>query len=209
VWFAATALGGLVSALAFLGSVRVGAWLNLQGQTTPGVVLFAIPFAVAAVAAIPPGLVLLRRGARGAPGNRLLEWLGASAFGGLLPVGYLIYDNPHLPTRTDVLTWYLPVTLVVAGLVATAQTLSLHAMFPRSRVIWYGPLTVLGWALGWSTYLLTLSSVLTQSAVPGILWYCLPWGIIGGCSGLVVSGFPSNRAAQEEVPLWPGPEPMR
>ena len=208
MWVAATTLGGLLSALAFLGAVRVGAWLNVQGQDSPGVVFLAIPFAVAAGAALPPGLVLLQSGARGAPGNRLLEWLGASALGGLLPFGYLVYENPHLPTRTDVLTWYLPVTLVVAGLVATAQTLSLRAMFPRSRIIWYGPLTLLGWALGWSTYLLGPSSLFPQSAVPGILWYCLPWAIIGGCSGVVVCGFLSSRAAREAVPLWPGPEPM-
>jgi hypothetical protein len=208
VWVAAATLGGLLSALAFLGAVHAGAWLNVQGQATPGVVFLAIPFAVAAGAAIPPGVVLLQSGARGEPGNRLLGWLGASALGGLLPFGYLVYENPHLPTGTDVLTWYLPVTLVVAGLVATAQTLSLRAMFPRSRVIWYGPLTVLGWALGWSAYLLGPSSLFPQSAVLGLLWYCLPWAIIGGCSGVAVSGLLSSRAAREAVPLWPGLEPM-
>jgi hypothetical protein len=54
-----------------------------------------------------------------------------------------------------------------------------------------------------------LSQRAHQQTVPGILWYCLPWGIIGMFSGVVISGFPSKRAAREEAPLWPCREPRR
>jgi hypothetical protein len=75
----------------------------------------------------------------------LLAWLGASALGGLLILGYLFYDTTLPPSLSDVLRWYLPVTLVVAGLLATAQTRALRVIVPGSRSVWwYAPLTVLG-----------------------------------------------------------------
>jgi hypothetical protein len=189
----------LATPLAFLLASRVDAWLNPQASPTSGVgvLILTVPFAAAAVGALPQGLVLQHRDLWGDGGTRLLAWLSASALGGLLPLGY-VFDDTNQPTLTDVLHWYLPVTLVVAGLVATAQTRALRAVVPRRgtrSVWWYAPMTVLGWALGWPIALLSLSGGRTTSMVLGILWYGLPWGIIGMFSGAVVSGFPSNRAA--------------
>jgi hypothetical protein len=66
VWVAATALGGLATPLAFLIYAHVDAWLNPQASPTAGVeiLILVVPFAAAAVAALPQGLVLRSRGAR-------------------------------------------------------------------------------------------------------------------------------------------------
>jgi hypothetical protein len=201
---AATLAGGVLQVLILAFAFTTAAALNAQpresGQAVwlASVLYLAALFVAPALGALPQAVVVGRSAAQGRQSRRALGWIGAGALGGLLYIGYAMYDNTSRPTWSDVLGWYGLVTVAVSLLVVGAQAAVLRQVVPASRPRAYTLLTAAGWLVGW-TFFLVYSGGSGGSGLWGLvgpyLWYGVPLALIGACSGFVLAPLLSTRAS--------------
>jgi len=196
-WAAATASGGLVYGLMISISFGVVPH-SLTTSTPPPAALIvrlsvvANPFFAAALASIPPALLVGRLTAPEHRATRMVWWVIASGVGGFLIIAYLLVDITGPVTWDEIRYWYAPVTAIVAFLTTSAQALALLRLVSRFTLAFYIPITTIGWVIGWSLEILNSPG----SDIPDIsvvLWFALPFLCIGICSGLVLAHQLSKR----------------
>ena len=183
----ASVLGGMLSALPLVFGFALG--------SVPAIVTG--PFVGAAIGALPQALLVSRSAAQGQRSGRVLAWVATSTLGGLLFIGFLFYDLTSPPTWEDVSHWYAPVTAVVSLLVAGAQTAALYQMVRMPHLVAYLPLTMVGWVVGWSIFMVNASATAQGGSlwarVGSYLWTAAPFALIGAFSGVVLAPALSTR----------------
>lgn len=209
-WVAASAAGGWLSALvSALGFGLVAVLTTSSHSTSPsraGIEILPASFFIAAgMAALPQALLLSHGAAPGRRRSRALGWIAAGAVGGLLGIGYLLYDNTSFPTWEDLTRWYIPITLVVSLLVAGAQGIVLKRILSPFRLLLYVAMTLAGWTVGWSVYLLDLEEAWVGAprlwAVLGpVLSYAVPMTVIGAASGLALAPALARQVRNRALP---------
>jgi hypothetical protein len=174
-------------------------------QSAP--VIIAGPFVGAAIGAVPQALLLRRSASQGQRSGRELAWIATSTLGGLLVIGYLVYDITSAPSWADVIGWYAPVTAVVSLLVASAQTAALYRMVPMPRLLAYLPLTMAGWIAGWSIFMVNASAAAQGGSlwarIDSYLWYAAPFALIGALSGVVLAPHLSTTNRERPAGAYP------
>jgi hypothetical protein len=209
---AATLVGGTVHALILTFAFATSTALNAQYQNRvappyvwlASVIYLASLFVAPAVGALPQAVLVSQSAALGRRSRRALGWIAASALGGLLYVGYAMYDNTNQPTWNDVLGWYALVTVAVSLLVVGAQAAVLRQVVSPSHLRVYMLLTAAGWLVGWSIFVVYSASA-GGSGLWGrvglYLWYAVPFALIGACSGCVLAPLLSTRASGGMPPV--------
>jgi hypothetical protein len=211
-WMAATLAGGVLQVLLLAFAFTTAAALNAQSQARESaqavwlasVLYLAAPFVAPALGALPQAVLVGRSAVPGHQSRRALGWIAASALGGLLYIGYALYDNTSRPTWSDVLGWYGLVTVAVSLLVVGAQAAVLRQVASPSRLRAYLLLTAAGWLVSWSLFLV-YSAGSGGSGLWGrvgpYFWYAVPIGLIGACSGFVIAPLLSTRASAGMPPV--------
>ena len=154
--------------------------------------LLTSPFVAFGMGAVPQALLLRRRWAPVWGYERTTAWTLVGALSGLLFNGYLLYDITSPLGWNDVFAWYLPVTACVALLVTLLQAAVLWGLLAAPRLLLYVPLTIFGWIVGWSIFI--VSPLVTGRIVSGVLaaevqylLYAVPFAVIAAASGLVLA----------------------
>jgi len=141
------------------------------------------PFLAAALGGIPTAFLI---GRLDAPERRILRrlmWIIATGVGGLLVIGYLAADITGPINWDEVRYFYAPVTAIVALLTTSAQALALLRLVSPFALVFYIPITMIGWVIGWSIALLNSSG----TSISVVLWYTAPFLCIGICSGVILA----------------------
>lgn len=185
-------LGMLIIVAAFWLDGTWGAGAPPSLVRLAALLLLASPFVAFGVGAVPQALLLRRRWAPVWGYGRTTAWTLVGALSGLLFNGYLLYDITSPPGWSDVFAWYLPVTACVALLVTLLQAAVLWGLLAAPRLLLYVPLTILGWIVGWSIFI--VSPLGTGRIVSGVLaaevqylLYAVPFAVIAAASGLVLA----------------------
>lgn len=190
-----------------LGELLYGLTLVLAFALQSSLAVITGPFAGAAIGALPQALLLSRSAVEGQRSGRALAWIATSALGGLLATGYLFYDITSPPTWSDVIRWYAPVTAIVSLLVAGAQTAALYRMVPMPRLLAYLPLTMAGWIVGWSIFMVNAVAAAEGGGlwarVGSYLWIAAPFALIGALSGVVLAPRLSNMNPERPTRAYP------
>jgi hypothetical protein len=213
-WIVATMVGGTLHVVILVVAFAAASALNAQYQVgvppqyvwLASIIYLAGLFVAPAIGALPQAVLVSRSAVLGRWGRGALGWIAASTLGGLLYVGFAMYDNTNRPNWNDVLGWYALVTTAVSLLVVGAQAAVLRQAVSPSRLRGYMLLTSAGWIVGWSIFVVNGGGAYDGGSgiwgrVGPYLWYAVPIALIGACSGFVLAPLLSTRASDGMPPV--------